>query len=203
MPQTGVATEMRTLLERAPDGVCVTTSGEVVFWNRAAERLLGYRARDVLGRSSGEILMAEPAAGEPPGAQPWQLPRPNGFDHTFEIRTRGRSGRPVWLDVTAFSADDGGPVPVVVYVFRDITRGKELLRQLHERFGLHRQDRRLTPREREVLGAIAAGLSTGAVAERLRVSRATVRNHAQNIFGKLGVHTRLEAVMLATRERLL
>jgi DNA-binding NarL/FixJ family response regulator len=36
----------------------------------------------------------------------------------------------------------------------------------------------------------------------LRVSRATVRNHVQNILDKLGVHSRLEAVAYATRPRL-
>jgi DNA-binding NarL/FixJ family response regulator len=47
------------------------------------------------------------------------------------------------------------------------------------------------------------GLNTAATATRLAVSRATVRNHVQNIFGKLGVHSRLEAVAYARRHRLL
>ena len=42
-----------------------------------------------------------------------------------------------------------------------------------------------------------------AAAKRLRVSQATIRNHVQNIFGKLGVHSRLEAVAHANRHRLL
>ena len=41
------------------------------------------------------------------------------------------------------------------------------------------------------------------MAERLHVSPATVRNHVQNIAGKLGVHSRLEAVAFATKHRLL
>jgi DNA-binding CsgD family transcriptional regulator len=47
------------------------------------------------------------------------------------------------------------------------------------------------------------GLSTALTAERLHVSRATVRNHIQNIFGKLGVHSRLEAVAHANKHRLI
>jgi DNA-binding NarL/FixJ family response regulator len=50
---------------------------------------------------------------------------------------------------------------------------------------------------------MAQGLGTHAAAQRLGVSRATIRNHVQNIFTKLGVHTRLEAVVHATRRRLL
>ena len=46
------------------------------------------------------------------------------------------------------------------------------------------------------------GLNTKAAAARLHVSGATVRNHVQNIFNKLGVHSRLEAVAFATKHRL-
>jgi DNA-binding NarL/FixJ family response regulator len=45
------------------------------------------------------------------------------------------------------------------------------------------------------------GLNTKATAERLHVSGATIRNHVQNILGKLGVHSRLEAVAFATKHR--
>jgi len=61
----------------------------------------------------------------------------------------------------------------------------------------------LTRRELEVLSLLGAGESTKAVADRLHVSRATIRNHVQNILAKLGVHTRLQAVAYATTHRLL
>ena len=50
---------------------------------------------------------------------------------------------------------------------------------------------------------MAGGANTKVLAERLHVSPATIRNHAQNIFAKLGVHSRLEAVAYATQHRLL
>jgi two-component system nitrate/nitrite response regulator NarL len=53
-----------------------------------------------------------------------------------------------------------------------------------------------------VLRLVASGAGTPAMAEGLGVSRATVRNHVQNILGKLGVHSRLEAAAYATRHRL-
>lgn len=61
----------------------------------------------------------------------------------------------------------------------------------------------LTPREREVLGLMAEGLGTAAIAERLTLSINTVRGHAQSILTKLGVHSKLEAVAVATREGIL
>ena len=47
------------------------------------------------------------------------------------------------------------------------------------------------------------GADTRTGAELLHLSRATIRNHVQNIFGKLGVHSRLQAVAYATTHRLL
>ena len=57
----------------------------------------------------------------------------------------------------------------------------------------------LTPREREVLRCMVAGLGRQAVAERLYLSPHTVRTHMQNVLGKLGVHSTLAAVALARR----
>lgn len=62
---------------------------------------------------------------------------------------------------------------------------------------------RLTARELEVLSLLAAGLSTAAVTERLGRSEHTVRNHVRNILGKLGAHSKLEAVAIAAREGLI
>ena len=59
----------------------------------------------------------------------------------------------------------------------------------------------LTAREREVLDCMISGLSRAEIAVRLRVSGNTVRTHTQNLIGKLGVHSSLEAVTLALRSR--
>ncbi len=61
----------------------------------------------------------------------------------------------------------------------------------------------LTARELEVLGLLAEGLSNAAIAQRLWLSVNTVRNHVANLLGKLGVHSKLEALAVATREGLL
>ena len=59
--------------------------------------------------------------------------------------------------------------------------------------------RSLSAREREVLAHLAAGVSTEEIAGMLHISPVTVRNHVQRILGKLGAHSRLEAVALAIR----
>jgi DNA-binding NarL/FixJ family response regulator len=55
----------------------------------------------------------------------------------------------------------------------------------------------LTPREREVLSLIASGLGNAAIAARLGLAGNTVSNHISNIFGKLQVASRAEAIVRA------
>jgi len=55
----------------------------------------------------------------------------------------------------------------------------------------------LSPREREVLMLITEGLGNAQIAERLSISEKTVRNHVSNLFDKLGVWTRAQAIIFA------
>jgi DNA-binding NarL/FixJ family response regulator len=58
---------------------------------------------------------------------------------------------------------------------------------------------RLTPREREVLLLVTDGADNLRIARALSISPETARTHVQNILGKLGLHSRLEAVAFASR----
>ena len=55
----------------------------------------------------------------------------------------------------------------------------------------------LTARERQVLALMGEGLSNIEIAERLAISEKTVRNHASNLFDKLGVWSRAQAIVFA------
>lgn len=59
----------------------------------------------------------------------------------------------------------------------------------------------LTPREAQILDAIADGLTNKAIARRLGISLHTVKFHVESVFRKLGASTRTEAVAKATERR--
>jgi pimeloyl-ACP methyl ester carboxylesterase/DNA-binding CsgD family transcriptional regulator len=70
--------------------------------------------------------------------------------------------------------------------------------------GLRNQDRgedpafaSLSRREREVMALMTEGLGNAQIAERLSISEKTVRNHVSNLFDKLGVWTRAQAIVFA------
>jgi DNA-binding NarL/FixJ family response regulator len=62
---------------------------------------------------------------------------------------------------------------------------------------------RLTDRELDVLKLVARGMNNRAIATQLFISENTVKNHIRNILDKLQLHSRMEAVVYAVREKLL
>jgi len=62
---------------------------------------------------------------------------------------------------------------------------------------------RLTDREMEVLTLVAQGMNNRDIAKALFISENTVKNHVRNILEKLHLHSRMEAVVYAVREKLL
>ena len=118
-----------------------------------------------------------------------------------------------------FAVDDEGRILVwtraerggrTVRLIRDVPAAQELLVLMRKRLAVPAAPPEpttagapLTRREVEILHMIADGLKTRAIALRLHVSPATVRNHVQNILRKLDAHSRLEAVAQARRGRLI
>ena len=91
--------------------------------------------------------------------------------------------------------------PRMIRMFRDVTALKDVLALIRHRLTsapvAEDPVDRLTRREVEILRLMVSGATNRALAERLHISPATIRNHTHHIFEKLGVHNRLAAVMLA------
>jgi DNA-binding NarL/FixJ family response regulator len=153
-----------------------------------------------------------------------RMPAMNGIDATAQIVEAGSAAV---LVLTTFEDDqyvfgalragasgfllkDVGPDALVASI-RSVARGDALVdpavtRRLVERWAELDQRSRppapavdddLTDREREVLVGLARGLSNRDLAARLFLSEATVKSHVSNLLTKLGVRSRVQAVILA------
>jgi DNA-binding NarL/FixJ family response regulator len=115
-------------------------------------------------------------------------------------------------DETRFSAVQAGAsafihkskaASEVVEAIRDVARGRMLITPrtiatlIAKRRGIEAQLQSLTIREREVLRLMADGLSSRAIAAKLGISYTTIRTHIRSVGGKLGVHSKLEAIVKA------
>ena len=197
---------------RAADGAfAIGPDGRVVLWNRAAEKMLGYTAREAIGRPCCDLFVGYDDSGNRlcyHGCHVMTLVKMGDPVQSFDMRTRTKSGQPIWVNLSTLTVPGGlRGGPLTVHLFRDVTATKELLGLVQDRLTapsrVEPTGGGLTRRELEVLRMIATGMSSKATAEKLHVSPATVRNHVQNLLGKLGAHSRLEAVAIATRQRLL
>lgn len=193
-------------LARAGEGALVAdAAGRVLYWNPAAQRLLGWGPGEAVGRGSCDVLDNRNGRGLA-GCRadcPVAAARLGDSVEPFDIWTRAKSGRLMRLNVSTLAVPgERGGGTLTVHLFRDVTdrtappRNGGPVSEGREEASL--PPGALTRRELEVLRLLAGGANTRAAAERLGVSPATVRNHVQNLLGKLGVHSRLQAVAYAT-----
>jgi PAS domain S-box-containing protein len=214
-------------LSRTNDGAFVVDARHrIIFWNQAAETIMGHMAEEVIGLQCYEIIGGQDEQGRTLCQRFCRvaIQVENGDilpNHDVFVRTRTGEGR--WLNVTtfAYSSAKESSSKVIVHLFRDVTEIKgykrfansvlvasEQLQQNGSYQSLssapiepHVGD--LTVRESQVLELLVQGLGTSDIAGSLIISPSTVRNHVQNILGKLGVHSRPEAIAYAYQHSLI
>lgn len=205
--------DLLDLLGRTSDAmIAVDGDLRVIAWNDAATKLLGHQPSEVLGRPCYEILCWRNRCGDTlcdascPSAWPGE---PDEIIETRDVLGRSATNETLWLSAsTIVPPADLRDQCRLIHLVREIGLPPELERLIAERVGGVRPPPprddlldALTPREREVLDLLAEGLDGPAIAGRLFVSPATVRNHIQHILTKLGVHSRVEAIARVLRNR--
>ena len=158
-----------------------------------------------------------------------RMPKRSGLEACMRIKEQAPSARIIMLTVSDEEGDlyeavkngasgyllKDSSIEEVSQAIRVVAEGQSLIspsmaaKLIDEFKEISRTDRevgnvpRLTERELEVLRLVATGLNNREVAKQLFISENTVKNHVRNILDKLQLHSRMEAVMYAVREKLL
>jgi DNA-binding CsgD family transcriptional regulator len=222
------STEMLDVLSQSDTPALATDiGGHIVFWNRAAERLLGRATNQVLGRRCYDVLGGRDVFGNRfchENCAVVSMSRKGESVQGFEIVLGNSPKQEQNVGVSVLKVPGSRPeLFTLVHILQPIDRSGRLTRAL-ERLGAQRMGVAsvvageawepvsaptpvslpkappLTDREKEILRWVAAGLQNKEIAHKLGISLATVRNHIHNILEKLDVHSKLEAVSLAFRQ---
>ena len=187
----------------------------------------------VVGEASGGTEAVEAAVDSTPDIvlMDVRMPRGSGIDACTAIKSAVPSAKIIMLTISDEEADlyeaiKAGAmgyllkeisIEEVASAIRAVSGGQSLISpsmasKLLNEFALmiKRTDNgqqvpapRLTAREMEVLRLVARGLNNRDIAKELFISENTVKNHVRNILEKLQLHSRMEAVVYAVREKLL
>jgi DNA-binding CsgD family transcriptional regulator len=203
-----------------PPAFASDSRDRIVFWNRGAAEIFGRRADEVLGRRCYEVVSGCDVFGNcfcyancPINATLRSGRAPSGFEIVVAASGPDTLLRVEVLRIPSVRAD----LFTLVHILEPVDRSGRVARAL-EQLGATVVDGRaacpavgpfvpalapppLTGREQEVLRHMASGLQNKEIAQALALSVATVRNHVHNILEKLQVHSKLEAVSLAFRNR--
>lgn len=214
------------VLAEAPYGVyAIDMEQRIVFWNNSAERLLGYSAPEVLGRRCHDAVAGVAEGGATrceANCSVVQCSKKGRIGPSQTLTIRTKDGLRRWMSmVHVLLLASPRERSTLVHIFQDVSQeveARQLLQKLSNivvaATGSQAVPRPLprdlppfadplSQREREVLHLLAQGMSARDLAERLDIRVATVRNHIQHILSKLGAHSRLEAVVAASRQGLL
>lgn len=167
----------------------------IVLWNRGAEELMGIPAGEAIGKPCWRVLSGRADDGSlhcHEGCSSARLARAGWpvAPHLLNIRVPNGSKR-IAVDVIS-SLDDSF---LMLHMLREAGE-----RSKRAEPG---EDVHLTPRQREVLGLLAEGLSARQIAGKLVLTETTVRNHIRAVLTELGAHSQLQAVVTARRAGLL
>lgn len=180
--------------------------GNVSYLNGRAEGLLGRTASECIGRPCHRVIGGRKLSGAPfcnPDCavhrlaankreiEPYPLRIPNTGRRDEVVRVVVIIARPTGSDASSFVhcvVDDARHERFKKYFTKIVARTP------HHSGDLSLDRFNLTDRERQILQLLSEDETIHAIAHRLNLSYATVRNHVQHILNKLGVHSVLEAV---------
>lgn len=201
----------------SPDPVFATDRHlNLIFWNQSCERLFGFREEEIVGTACAAALGGCDTFGNRYCSDHCPVVEMAARGETvrhFGLRLRAKDGRMIPMDVSILHLAVRPPDHfVLAHILKPSERSPHVSEEPREapprptlvavRDSPDARARKLTVREVEVLGMLAAGRTTPEIGGRLHISNLTARNHIQNILEKLEVHSKAEAVAFAFQQRI-
>lgn len=213
--------ELFAFLDNTADAVfAVRQSGEICFWNRAAENLIGYSAEEAIGKGCSTILNGIGSLGTEVCLEhcvALEGARKSVRIPNFDLNVATRNGDRLWINISSIAySNKRTQKTLLVHLVRDISIQKKREEVFKRMVDVSKEvaalDSKatgaapvalLSSQELEILKMFAAGRTAPRVAKALSISPQTLRNHLHHINQKLRTHNRLEAVMHALQCRLI
>lgn len=184
----------------------IDATGRIRYANRMFEGLMGCSRKQLCGTWCAEVLCGTDIHGQPFCGAQCPIPKsavdqPSISD--FDLVVKGSKGNQVLVNIGASYIptqlrEKSGQVDVFFSMRqvnpRRLLQRIAMAREESDKTCSHKCDQ-LTRREKEILDLAVNGMKTGQIASRLSVSIQTVRTHFKNIYPKLGVNSRVEAVI--------
>ncbi len=194
---------LAALFEGSTDAVYAVDAGQrVVFMNRVAEQAFGLTSAEAVGQHCFRLVAGMDYDGNctcRAECATIRAARASLPVADYDVLVHPLVGRRRWVSMGIVVARVAGfEEPVAVHMARDLTSRRELLPE-EAVAGAGEAAHGLTPREIEVVRMLAGGSPVRQIAQELVVTPATVRNHIENLMGKLGAHSRLQAVLRAAK----
>ena len=192
----------------------IDAAGRIQFANSKFERLLGHSRSQLCGSWCAEVLCGTDMHGQAFCGTHCPIPK-TVSDRTsisdFDLAVKRADGDRVLVNIGASYIvpqlrEQAGQLSVF-FSMRQVNPQRMLQRiamapvEESVKADTRRRDQ-LTSREKEVLDLATRGMKTTQIASCLFVSIQTVRSHFKNIYPKLGVNSRTEAVIYALQQRL-
>lgn len=213
--------ELAAMLEGTSDAAyAVDLQGEIILWNKAAERLFGCDASSVLGKQCSTLFAGRTESELPICREECHIlscARKGKSVPNFDMQVNTVTGGQKWINVSILLVTNSHTERrITVHLVRDIGTRKKTEVLTNQVLQMARNlvtnvDEvenappavSLTEQEKKILTLIAAGKTTKDIARELDISLSTLRNHISHVNQKLNTNNRLGAAMQAIKNGLI
>jgi len=195
---------LNKIFSKTTDAVFASdASGQIIYANKSFLYLCNRSLSDILGHPCYEMVQAQTLNGENfcrPDCPIVQATKRNDSIEHFDLMIPQLNSADVWVNIGVLFAPAEWQPAKVIFTVRPFS-----VHRILDRFSSSQKlttqsktnDHKLTRRQQQIIRLLAQSSDARTIADTLHISYATVRNHINNIYHKLGIHSRAEVISYA------